>query len=338
MCGIAMALTVAPAMAALPTGTPGQAEQTGEPSTAASLVAGASYDQPRGSGQVRRLQRELRLAGENPGPVDGHFGPRTKAALARFQRDEDLAADGIVGGRTLRALDRRRAKKRSEAKSRTESAKAPADEPTPTAPVNSGSGLSSEPVVPILAIVALLTGVAALTAAGRRGRRAPTDTARSLRAKPPPFGRRAPSTDGAWAHGSRVVVGYATVAPSAPNRNGPDFREQAAAVVAECARRGLVLQELVYEQEAPNGESFERPGLGRALDRISSGEAAGLVVADLALLSDSLSEIGDLLEWFSRSEARLVAAAQELDTAERDGRSAVHTLIEVSRFAAEPDR
>jgi peptidoglycan hydrolase-like protein with peptidoglycan-binding domain len=335
MCGIAMALMVAPAMAALPARAPAQAEQKGEPSTAASLVAGAGYDQPRDSGRGRRLQRELRLAGKNPGPIDGHFGPRTKAALARFQRDADLAADGIVDGRTLLALDRRRANNRS-AKSPTESAKAPADEPTPTAPANSGSGLSGEPVVPILAAIALLTGVAALAAASRRGRRASTDTARSLRSKPPPFGLRVPSTDGAWAHGSQVV-GYATAAPSAPHRDGPGFPEQAAVVVAECTRRGLVLLELVYEQEAPDGESFERPGLGRALDRISSGEAAGLVVADLALLSDSLSDIGHVLEWFSRSDARLVAVAQELDTAERDSRSAVHTLIKVSRFAAESD-
>lgn len=35
---------------------------------------------------VRRLQTLLRIAGYNPGPIDGIFGPRTRAALVAFQR------------------------------------------------------------------------------------------------------------------------------------------------------------------------------------------------------------------------------------------------------------
>jgi peptidoglycan hydrolase-like protein with peptidoglycan-binding domain len=65
---------------------------------------GAGYDAPHGSARVRTLQRSLRLAGADPGPVDGRFGPRTEAAVIRFQADHGLAADGLPGERTIGVL------------------------------------------------------------------------------------------------------------------------------------------------------------------------------------------------------------------------------------------
>jgi hypothetical protein len=168
----------------------------------------------------------------------------------------------------------------------------------------------------------------------RRLRSGALALAATRRARPFPFGSLAHSAHGAHADGSSVL-GYATVAQSAPRRTGPELRKQAEAVAAECNRRGLVLLELVRERESADEESLERPGLGYALDRISAGEATGLVVADISRLSRSISELGPVLEWFSRSDARLIAVAQELDTAETDGRRAAQTLIELSRLGAE---
>lgn len=56
------------------------------------------------SGDVWDLQFRLQSRGYDPGPVDGKFGARTKAAVLRFQRDYGLRADGIVGPHTWRAL------------------------------------------------------------------------------------------------------------------------------------------------------------------------------------------------------------------------------------------
>jgi peptidoglycan hydrolase-like protein with peptidoglycan-binding domain len=299
---------------------------------AALLAVGAGYTKAAGSARVRSLQRQLRRVGAKPGPIDGRFGPRTENAVVRFQRDEGLAADGVVGQATRGALERRLASKPSKTKPTRTPTRAPAAEPGPATPPSSGSWLSSDAVVLIVSI-GILIGVLALIAANRPTRRRPTHTARRGRgAERRAFGAASP--DGAPADGS-PVVGYATV--SAPDRRGPDLREQAEAVAAECQKRGLALLELVHERESTNGASLERPGLGYALDRISAGEATGLVVTDVSRLSDSMSEFGPVLDWFSHSDARLVAVAQGLDTADTDGRLAAQTLIELSRLAAQAD-
>jgi peptidoglycan hydrolase-like protein with peptidoglycan-binding domain len=61
---------------------------------------------------VAVLQFLLARAGSYDGALDGYLGPRTRAAVLRFQRTAGLAADGIVGPRTRTALLARRAPSR----------------------------------------------------------------------------------------------------------------------------------------------------------------------------------------------------------------------------------
>jgi murein DD-endopeptidase MepM/ murein hydrolase activator NlpD len=53
---------------------------------------------------VAQLQFLLAWHGFPSGPLDGHFGPRTEAALRRFQNWAGLAPDGAAGAATLAAL------------------------------------------------------------------------------------------------------------------------------------------------------------------------------------------------------------------------------------------
>ena len=58
--------------------------------------------------QVEVLQKALAHFGINPGPIDGLFGPKTEAAVKKFQKAEKLEVDGIVGPKTLAAIDARK--------------------------------------------------------------------------------------------------------------------------------------------------------------------------------------------------------------------------------------
>ena len=44
---------------------------------------------------IRALQRALNAAGYDAGTADGIMGARTKAALAKYQRDNDLPIGGM---------------------------------------------------------------------------------------------------------------------------------------------------------------------------------------------------------------------------------------------------
>ncbi|AIS52606.1 putative peptidoglycan-binding domain-containing protein [Thermoanaerobacter kivui] len=54
---------------------------------------------------VLQLQMILQSLGYDPGPIEGIFGPRTKNAVMRFQRDNGLKVDGIVGPETMRVIN-----------------------------------------------------------------------------------------------------------------------------------------------------------------------------------------------------------------------------------------
>jgi hypothetical protein len=57
------------------------------------------------SNDVKILQQKLLDSGFDPGAIDGIFGRNTKRALMNFQHSKDLNPDGIIGNKTLAALD-----------------------------------------------------------------------------------------------------------------------------------------------------------------------------------------------------------------------------------------
>jgi len=52
---------------------------------------------------TRDVQRALKAAGINPGPIDGIFGWRTRAALEKYQRANKLST-GALTKETLKSL------------------------------------------------------------------------------------------------------------------------------------------------------------------------------------------------------------------------------------------
>jgi peptidoglycan hydrolase-like protein with peptidoglycan-binding domain len=89
---------------AAPTSTPAAARVAAvtvpaAPSALPRLALGAKGD------AVKTLQKALTDKGYQPGPLDGKFGPRTRAAVLAFQRANKLTVDGWVGPQTWGRLN-----------------------------------------------------------------------------------------------------------------------------------------------------------------------------------------------------------------------------------------
>lgn len=82
------------------------------------MMAQGSKGQP-----VQILQENLVFLGINPGPIDGVFGPKTEAAVKRFQKLQGLEVDGIVGPKTREAIVARKRDLKQAARQRERAAK-----------------------------------------------------------------------------------------------------------------------------------------------------------------------------------------------------------------------
>jgi DNA invertase Pin-like site-specific DNA recombinase len=139
------------------------------------------------------------------------------------------------------------------------------------------------------------------------------------------------STPGADHAGAVRVVGYASCVHPGPTA-ALELKEQAQVITGECKRRDFELIELVGERNTATGKGLSRPGLSYALDRIKAREATGLLVVELSRITQSVGELGTLMEWLRRLDVRLIASADAFDTESEEGRLAVALLIEVSKW------
>jgi peptidoglycan hydrolase-like protein with peptidoglycan-binding domain len=325
------------------------------------LGHGAGYDQLGGSRQVKDLQRKLRRLGHRPGPVDGLYGPRTAAAVARFQRAEGLAADGVAWPRTRRAITHtRRTDLTRSRKVNTAPGTAPpspADRPADTdrsdsLPANTTNAPSNAartgqaPELPWLLVSGLLAfalvavaypainRLAAAPAWGSAVQATPsvdtegdTDDPHTQHPVPPePVPAASPEAESEQDGVTEVrALGYVCVGdPGAPAER--DMRDQIAAMDELCEQNGWMLVEVARDV------GVDRQGLFYALERLERGEASCLIVAELRRLSGSGAELARILRWLREHEVRLIAVDVELDTAAHDGRIAADALISVGEM------
>jgi peptidoglycan hydrolase-like protein with peptidoglycan-binding domain len=312
------------------------------------LVPGAGYGHPGGSRQVREVQRKLRAVGQRPGPVDGMYGPRTRAAIQRFQRTSDRPATGVLTPAVALALartDRGQARAAAPVNRGAQDSR-PAGGPTQTAEIQTRSPQRTEvrtqtaddgaptSLLPWVAAALALLVVGGLVAAwARRRRSSPEATgapAVPTTPKPRPRNGQAPARHEAGRPSpADIALGYLTVGDP-EGENGQEIREQMAAIEAACRNHGLQLTEVVRDSAE---EGAQRAGIQHAMDRLAAGEASCMVVAELGRLSRSAPEVRTIVESLRRQEKRLVTASEGLDTSTRSGSNAVDKLVSLSAAA-----
>jgi peptidoglycan hydrolase-like protein with peptidoglycan-binding domain len=64
--------------------------------------------------RVEHLQKLLKGAGLDPGPIDGVFGSTTEAAVRAYQQKVGLPVDGIAGPKLMGALKEARMERKAE--------------------------------------------------------------------------------------------------------------------------------------------------------------------------------------------------------------------------------
>jgi peptidoglycan hydrolase-like protein with peptidoglycan-binding domain len=324
------------------------------------LGLGAGYAESGGSNEVRHLQRRLRGLGHRPGPIDGLYGPRTAAAVARFQRAEGLASDGVAWARTRHAIaharraELNRSARQAEVKSSPRTTRSADTQPnrelvSETANANTGTAAQDAetiglPLVMLSALLVLLLVTVAVPLAARlavSGGPHLTGSAHVTRRKSfeaeiaadrapdrEPVPLRAATDEKEDARGRIEVLGYLSVTDSADSAE-PDFRNQIAVMDALCEERGWRLVEVARDVSDTQRTPLDRPGLVYAVERLVGSDASCLMVADLRRLGDSTAELGRVLRWLRDRDVRLVAVDVDLDTSAPDGRIAADALITV---------
>jgi peptidoglycan hydrolase-like protein with peptidoglycan-binding domain len=294
---------------------------------------GTGYASRNGSLRVREVQRRLWRRGYRPGPVDGRFGPRTRAAVIWFQTKHGLPRTGRVDARSVATL--REARRPSGAPAATVA-------PSPPGVTDATGAFAGTPTARpepsdstwLVGLAVVLTfGLAAIAAWLRselQGRPAqPAEVRERPRAgnwdeRPAQLTAAAP----ALARGPASIVGYVAIA-SGEDR---DLDIDAQRIGAWCEGRGWHLTRIVHDTRSGSGRLTSRPGLAWALDQIAGGRAAGIVLARLGDLTHSAAELAQLLQWIDKAEAFVIALDQEPDTLAAGGDLSRRGLLEVGNW------
>jgi peptidoglycan hydrolase-like protein with peptidoglycan-binding domain len=115
------------------------------------------------STRVREAQRVLNVSGYDAGPVDGLFGPQTKAATERFQQRHGLPVTGLINGETARELLVRR-----PTAERPEPGPQRVSRPAVAHPPHGTPHLPTAPLLVGLALLGLAVGLTSFVVTGRR--------------------------------------------------------------------------------------------------------------------------------------------------------------------------
>jgi DNA invertase Pin-like site-specific DNA recombinase len=143
------------------------------------------------------------------------------------------------------------------------------------------------------------------------------------------------------AGGSHGTVAETTSGPSldalgylyvrAPARvTDPQVRRQGEAIDEFCRRKGWDLVALLRDVDVGSGRGPGQPALINVIERLRTGQASCLVVAQISQLCSSIAELGGILEAVEYAGARFVSLEPAFDTGTPIGHTIGRMLKSVS--------
>ena len=127
------------------------------------------------------------------------------------------------------------------------------------------------------------------------------------------------------------VVGYCRCSTQEQSDSGLGLDAQRASILAECARKGWTLVEMV-EDAGFSAKTLDRPGMAHALDLLRSGQAGALVVAKLDRATRSVMDAANLLAQGRREGWALVALDLGLDPTTPTGELVATIMAAVAQW------
>jgi len=131
------------------------------------------------------------------------------------------------------------------------------------------------------------------------------------------------------------VVMYARVSTDEQEASGHSLAQQQTKLEGYAALYDLDVAAVIVETES--AKTLRRPGLERALDMLSSGEADGLVICKLDRLTRSIADWQTLIdEYFGEKAGKaLFSVSDQIDTRSAGGRLVLNVLLSVAQWERE---
>jgi DNA invertase Pin-like site-specific DNA recombinase len=130
---------------------------------------------------------------------------------------------------------------------------------------------------------------------------------------------------------SQRVIGYIRVSTEEQSQSGLGLADQRAVIDTEARRRGWDDVRVVAD-EGFSAKNLDRPAIAEALQMLSTGQAAVLVVAKLDRLSRSLYDFAGLMERANKEGWAIVALDLGVDMTTPSGQLMANVMASFSQY------
>jgi len=130
------------------------------------------------------------------------------------------------------------------------------------------------------------------------------------------------------------AIGYIRVSTIEQGQDGHSLGAQRAKIEAYASLYELELIEVI-EDAGVSAKTLNRPGLQKALEMLTTGEADALIIFKLDRLTRSVADWATLIDSHFKGNSALLSVSDQIDTRTAAGRLVLNVLISVAQWERE---